>query len=46
MSSRNLGRFLRELKHRHVFRVAPVYAAVAFVVVQVADIAFPVPAHA
>jgi tetratricopeptide (TPR) repeat protein/class 3 adenylate cyclase len=41
MSLRRLGGFIGELKRRHVFRVAMVYAAVAFVVVQVADIAFP-----
>jgi hypothetical protein len=33
--------FLGELKRRRVFRVAGVYAAVAFVVWQAADIAFP-----
>jgi len=32
---------LRELKRRNVFRVAVVYAAVSFVLAQVADIAFP-----
>jgi TolB-like protein len=31
-------RFFAELKRRHVFRVAAVYGAVAFVVVQVADL--------
>jgi TolB-like protein/tetratricopeptide (TPR) repeat protein len=30
--------FLAELKRRHVFRIAGVYAAVAFVVIQVADL--------
>lgn len=34
-----LGSFLRELKRRKVYRVAAVYAAVAFVVWQVAEIA-------
>jgi TolB-like protein/Flp pilus assembly protein TadD len=33
--------FFSELKRRKVFRVAAVYAAVAFVVVQAADIVFP-----
>jgi tetratricopeptide (TPR) repeat protein len=36
-----LQRFFDELKRRKVFRVAGVYAVVAFVVVQVADIVFP-----
>lgn len=36
----DLGAFLDELKRRKVFRVAVVYAAVAFVVVQVADLSF------
>jgi len=36
-----VGRFLAELRRRKVYRVAVVYAAVAFVVWQVADIAFP-----
>jgi TolB-like protein len=34
-------RFFAELKRRHVFRVMAVYGAVAFVILQVADIAFP-----
>ena len=34
-------RFLAELRRRKVYRVGVVYAAVAFVVWQVADIAFP-----
>jgi len=33
--------YLAELKRRHVFRVAAVYGAVAFVVLQVADILVP-----
>jgi serine/threonine-protein kinase len=33
-----LQRFLAELKRRHVFRVAAVYGATAFVVLQVADL--------
>lgn len=33
-------RFFGELKRRHVYRVAAVYAATAFVVVQVADLTF------
>jgi len=37
----NFADLLRELKRRKVFRVAGVYAVVAFVVVQVADIVFP-----
>ncbi|MBA3969405.1 MAG: protein kinase, partial [Gemmatimonadetes bacterium] len=41
MNGQKLGKLAGELKRRHVFRVAVVYAAVAFVVVQVADIAFP-----
>jgi TolB-like protein/tetratricopeptide (TPR) repeat protein len=36
-----VGRFLAELRRRKVYRVAVVYAAVAFVVWQVADIAVP-----
>ena len=36
-----LRRFLQELKRRKVYRVAAVYAAVAFVVVQVANLVFP-----
>lgn len=35
-----LSRFLAELKRRRVYRVAVVYAATAFVVVQVADLTF------
>ena len=34
-------RLFAELKRRHVFRVAAVYGATAFVVLQLADIAFP-----
>jgi hypothetical protein len=33
-----LQRFLAELKRRRVFRVAAVYGATAFVVLQVADL--------
>ncbi len=36
-----LRSFLAELRRRHIFRVGVVYAIVAFVVLQVADIAFP-----
>ncbi|UCC82650.1 MAG: hypothetical protein JSW46_17000, partial [Gemmatimonadota bacterium] len=36
-----LGSFLAELKRRKVYRVAVVYAVVAFVVWQAAEIAFP-----
>jgi adenylate cyclase len=36
-----VGRFLAELKRRRVFRVTAMYAAAAFIVAQVADIAFP-----
>ncbi len=36
-----LGRLLTELKRRKVYRVAVVYAVVAFVVWQAAEIAFP-----
>ena len=36
----DLRAFLSELKHRRVYRVAAVYAAVAFVVWQAAEIAF------
>lgn len=36
-----LRRFLRELKRRHVFRVAAVYAVVAWVVIQVASVVLP-----
>jgi len=38
---RGYQRFLAELKRRSVFRVMAMYGAVAFVVLQVADIAFP-----
>jgi len=40
-STRRIGDLVAELRRRHVFRVAAVYAAAAFVVLQVADIAFP-----
>ena len=33
--------FLEELKRRHVVRVAVVYAAAAFALLEFADIAFP-----
>lgn len=36
-----LTRFLREARRRHVFRVALVYTAVAFVVLQVAELLVP-----
>jgi tetratricopeptide (TPR) repeat protein len=36
-----MGSFLGELKRRRVYRVAVVYAAVAFVIWQAAEIAFP-----
>jgi hypothetical protein len=36
-----LGSFLAELKRRRVYRVAVVYAVVAFVIWQAAEIAFP-----
>jgi adenylate cyclase len=36
-----LATFVAELRRRRVFRVAAVYAVVAFVLVQVADIVFP-----
>ena len=39
--TRNYQRFFAELKRRKVFRVAAVYGAVAFVVLQVADIMVP-----
>lgn len=39
-SSSRWRRFFAELKRRHVYRVAMVYAATAFVVVQVADLTF------
>jgi TolB-like protein/Flp pilus assembly protein TadD len=38
---RGYQRFLAELKRRRVFRVMAVYGAVAFVILQVADIALP-----
>lgn len=41
VSTRRIRDLLAELRRRHVFRVAAVYAAAAFVVLQVADIAFP-----
>jgi TolB-like protein len=34
-------RFFAELKRRHVFRVAAVYGATSFVVIQAADVIFP-----
>jgi len=37
----NLGAFLSELKRRRVYRVAVVYAAVAFIIWQAADFALP-----
>jgi len=37
----SLSAFLAELKYRRVFRVAIVYAGVAFIIFQVADFAFP-----
>ena len=36
-----LPRFLAELKHRNFYRVAVVYAAVGWVLLEVADVAFP-----
>ena len=36
-----LAAFIAELKRRRVFRVAVVYAGVAFIVFQVADFTFP-----
>ncbi len=36
-----MRRFFKELKRRKVYRVAAVYAAVAFVVVEAADLVFP-----
>ena len=36
-----LSTFINELKRRRVFRVAVVYAGVAFIVFQIADFAFP-----
>jgi TolB-like protein/Tfp pilus assembly protein PilF len=41
MSDSRLGRFLAELKRRRVYRVAVVYAAVAFVIWQAADFVLP-----
>ena len=41
MSGSGYQRFFAELKRRKVFRVAAVYGAVAFVVLQVADILVP-----
>jgi len=43
---RNLAEFLAELKRRRVFRVAVVYAGVAFIIIQIIDGAFdylPIP---
>jgi TolB-like protein/thioredoxin-like negative regulator of GroEL len=37
----NLRQFVTELRHRRVFRVAMVYAVVAFVLVQLADLLVP-----
>lgn len=39
--SRAYQRFLAELKRRHVFKVAAMYGAVSFVVIQAADVIFP-----
>jgi len=36
-----LSQFVHELRRRHVFRVAVVYGAVAFVLIQSADLVFP-----
>jgi len=41
MTAPGYQRFLAELKRRRVFRVMAVYGAVAFVILQVADIALP-----
>ena len=41
MSDPGYQRFFAELKRRKVFRVAAVYGAVAFVVLQAADILVP-----
>jgi adenylate cyclase len=41
MPARRVSNLMAEMKRRKVFRVAVVYAAVAFIVFQVADIAFP-----
>jgi len=38
---KRLRLFLRELRRRHVFRVAGIYVVAAWVVIQVADAAFP-----
>ncbi len=40
-ASSKLAAFIAELRQRRVFRVAVVYAGVAFIVFQVADFAFP-----
>ena len=37
-----IGRIFSELRRRHVFRVAAAYAIVAWLLIQVADITFPV----
>jgi TolB-like protein/Tfp pilus assembly protein PilF len=37
----NLADFFSELKRRRVFRVAVVYAGIAFIIIQLADITFP-----
>jgi serine/threonine-protein kinase len=37
-----ISRFFSELSRRHVFRVAAAYAIVAWILIQVADITFPV----
>jgi TolB-like protein/Tfp pilus assembly protein PilF len=41
MSGSTIRRFVRELRRRKVFRVAAVYAAVAFVTLQAADLLVP-----
>ena len=41
MSTSGYQRFFAELKRRKVFRIAAVYGAVAFVILQVADILVP-----
>ena len=41
MTTPGYQRFFAELKRRRVFRVMAVYGAVAFVILQVADIALP-----
>jgi len=38
---RRLQLLMRELRHRHLFKVAGVYVVAAWVAVQVADTAFP-----